>query len=616
MTKQRFLAKLSRVKTLDSNLLDTELDRCLNTVHLSFLGMGSMLGAGLYILTGTIARETAGPAVILSYLIAGFASVLAAFAYAEFGARVPKAGSSYVYTYVTMGEMIAFIIGWEVILEYLVGSASIARTWSGYFDTLTNHKIRDFIYDHITGGPIDVPFLAAYPDLFALLIVLIVTTFVALGANVSAKFYSTCTVVNLFIILFVFVVGMIYADPSNWSIPNAGFAPFGISGILAGAAPCFYAYVGFDAITTSGEEAKNPTRDIPRALAIALVVATLSYVSVSAALTLMVPYYDIHPDAAIPDAFKGLNLPWAEYIAGVGALFGITSALTTFTFALPRCVYAMASDGLLFTVFAKLHPKTKVPIVATIFFGIIASILAVIFDLAALVEFLSIGTLLAYTIVSACVIVLRYNPESKGMTGTYADDTHENVDAKDFGKLKKTFTFLTFLAARKPGFVPAIATPIMVIFLFLLALVIVHAENAIAHLEVWALMLLALLSILAIISLFIICIHQQNTTPLNFKVPLVPFIPALSIFINFILMVSLNYVTWIRLGIWITIGMTLYLSYGLHHSREGQKQQTTSDEIELSPEDDMPLIQERSTGVHPQQTNELTYGTDIMNHTK
>ncbi|XP_070561461.1 cationic amino acid transporter 4-like [Ptychodera flava] len=587
-----FLSKISRLKTFETDLMETSLKRCLTTLDLTLLGIGGMVGAGLYVLTGTVAKDMAGPAVIISFLIAGFASLLAALCYAEFGARVPKTGSAYIYTYVTMGEMWAFLIGWNIILEYLVGGASVARAWSGYFDELLDNRIRNFTYEHITGGPWNQPPFAKYPDLFALVLITIVTIFVALGAKFSAKFNTVFASLNLCVVLFVVCVGLYFADINNWK-SEGGFAPYGFSGIMSGAATCFFAYIGFDAIATSGEEAKNPARSIPIAVIVALCVASFAYVGVSTALTLMVPYHSIKPDAALPDAFHQHNLPWAEYIVGVGALCGITTSLMSNMFSLPRCIYAMASDGLLFSFLAKVNARTQVPVIATVVFGIFTGVLAVIFDLEALVEFLSIGTLLAYTIVAASVIVLRYQakaltvagPTEGGDRDDFADVSEDgpekqkskhsapgqNANSGDYGKLKKRFENLRFLAQFTPGTVAAFATLMMGIFMFALAAVLAYGSYAVTSAEPWAIVLVILFSFMVITSFTLIILHNQNTASLTFKVPLVPFVPALSMFCNAVLMMKLQYMTWIRFAVWVTVGMILYFTYGIRHSKEARR---------------------------------------------
>ncbi|XP_070560917.1 cationic amino acid transporter 4-like [Ptychodera flava] len=584
-----FLRKISRLKTFESDVIETSLKRCLNALDLTLIGIGGMVGAGLYVLTGTVAKEMAGPAVFISFIIAGFASLLAAFCYAEFGARVPKAGSAYVYTYVTIGEMWAFLIGWSIILEHLIASASVARAWSGYLDGLLNNRIRNFTYTHVTGGPFHIQFLAPYPDFLAAGLVLVLSVCVALGAKFSAKLNTVLTFINLSVVVFVLCLGFYLADIRNWE-SDGGFAPFGFSGIISGAAACFYAYVGFDVIATSGEEVKNPARSIPIALIVSLTVVSLAYVGASMTLTLMVPYYAIKPESAFPDAFLKHQMHWAQYIVGVGALGSMTASLLTKLFALPRSIYAMANDGLLFSFLAKVNSITQVPVFATIISGILAGVLAVIFDLQALVEFLSIGTLVAYTIVAASVIVQRYQPhvmrvcisrdgdcDQDHLSGHFQNEENAKEDQncgntvtedKDLGKLKKRFENLRFLASFTPGTVAAFATLMMGIFMLAFAALITHESHAVISGESWVIILVVLFALMVVAWFTLICMHNQNTTASTFKVPFVPFLPALSMFCNSVLMMKLSYLTWIRFTIWITIGVILYFTYGIRKSKE------------------------------------------------
>uniref|UniRef100_A0A8I6ABQ8 Solute carrier family 7, member 4 n=1 Tax=Rattus norvegicus TaxID=10116 RepID=A0A8I6ABQ8_RAT len=355
----RFCQKLNRLKPLEESSTETSLRRCLSTLDLTLLGVGGMVGSGLYVLTGTVAKDMAGPAVLLSFLVAAVASLLAALCYAEFGARVPRTGSAYLFTYVSMGEIWAFLIGWNVLLEYLIGGAAVARAWSGYLDAIFNHSIRNFTESHM--GVWQMPFLAHYPDFLAAGILLVASAFVSCGARVSSWLNHTFSAISLIVILFIIVLGFILARPHNWSAEEGGFAPFGFSGILAGTATCFYAFVGFDVIAASSEEAKNPRWAVPMAIAISLGLAAGAYILVSTVLTLMVPWHSLDPDSALADAFYRRGYGWAGFIVAVGSICAMNTVLLSNLFSLPRIVYAMAADGLFFQVFARVHPRTQPP---------------------------------------------------------------------------------------------------------------------------------------------------------------------------------------------------------------------------------------------------------------
>ncbi|XP_047683899.1 cationic amino acid transporter 4 isoform X2 [Prionailurus viverrinus] len=402
----RFCQKLNRLKPLEESTMETSLRRCLSTLDLTLLGVGGMVGSGLYVLTGTVAKQMAGPAVLLSFAVAAVASLLSALCYAEFGARLPRTGSAYLFTYVSMGELWAFLIGWNVLLEYLIGGAAVARAWSGYLDAMFNHRIHNFTEAYV--GTWQVPLLAHYPDFLAAGIIILASVFISCGARVSSWLNHTFSVVSLVIILFIIILGFILARPHNWSAEEGGFAPFGFSGIMAGTATCFYAFVGFDVIAASSEEARNPKQAVPVAITISLGLAAGAYILVSTVLTLMVPWHSLDPDSALADAFYRRGYSWAGFIVAAGSICAMNTVLLSSLFSLPRIVYAMAIDGLFFQVFAQVHPRTQVPMAGILVFGGLMTCLALLLDLEALVQFLSIGTLLAYTFVATSIIVLRF----------------------------------------------------------------------------------------------------------------------------------------------------------------------------------------------------------------
>ena len=262
---ESFLKSVTRKKVVDPNtLISTQLSRCLSIFDLTVLGIGSTLGAGIYVLAGHVARNDAGPSIVISFAIAGFASVLSGLCYGEFGARVPKAGSAYVYSYVAIGELCAFVIGWNLILEYVIGTSSVARAWSAYFDSLFDGRIKNFTISTI--GEVHVKGLAEYLDFLSVIVILGLTVVLLVGIKKTSWFNTLFTGINMFVILFIVCVGAYYAEHKNWS----DFAPYGASGILAGAATCFYAFVGFDIIATTGEEARNPSKGIPISIVLAL----------------------------------------------------------------------------------------------------------------------------------------------------------------------------------------------------------------------------------------------------------------------------------------------------------------------------------------------------------
>lgn len=316
----RFCQKLKRRKLLADSSMATSLQRCLSALDLTLLGVGSMVGSGLYVLTGVVAKEVTGPAVTVSFVVAAVASLMAALCYAEFGARVPRTGSAYLFTYVSMGELWAFLIGWNLVLEYVIASAAVARAWSGYLDAMFDHRIQNFTEAHL--GVWQVPFLARSPDWLAAGIILLASAFVSCGARVSSWLNHTLSAVSMIVILFIVVLGFILARPSNWGEAEGGFAPFGFSGVMSGTATCFYAFVGFDVIAASSEEARDPKRAVPLAIALSLGLAATAYILVSAVLTLMIPWHSLNPNSALADAFYQRGYSWAGYLVATGSICG------------------------------------------------------------------------------------------------------------------------------------------------------------------------------------------------------------------------------------------------------------------------------------------------------
>uniref|UniRef100_A0A674MQS0 Solute carrier family 7 member 4 n=1 Tax=Takifugu rubripes TaxID=31033 RepID=A0A674MQS0_TAKRU len=551
------------------DMMATSLKRCLSTLDLTLMGVGGMVGSGLYVLTGTVAKEIVGPAIIISFIFAGFASLLAAFCYAEFGARIPKTGSAYMFTYVSVGEIWAFLIGWNVILENMIGGAATARAWSGYLDSIFNHAIQNYTETHIMQW--NVPFLAHYPDILAAGILLFAMFFISFGVQVSSYLNHIFSTISMVVIAFILIFGFVLAEPANWSPKEGGFAPFGLSGILAGSATCFYAFVGFDVIASSSEEAKNPQKAIPIATAISLGLAAAAYILVSTVLTLMVPWHSLDPNSALADAFFRRGYSWAGIIVAVGSICG--ELLLCNLFSLPRTVYAMAEDGLFFHIFARVNPVTKVPVIAILVFGTLMAIMALIFDLEALVQFLSIGTLLAYTFVAASIIVLRFQPEKAGSKGTASTSPNPTVDPalsesqtinEDRGELKQyeSFSDKLQLVERdfEPGEVVAFCVLILIVSSVSFCAVLVFGNGQL-YLPLWSYALLLVIFGLAyVLSLALIWMHEPQAKSKTFQVPLVPLTPAASILINVFLMMKLSFLTWIRFTVWIAIGKKTHKS--------------------------------------------------------
>ncbi|KAL6436222.1 hypothetical protein ACFW04_004657 [Cataglyphis niger] len=528
-----------RVEEENEEVKSEQLARILGLFDLTALGVGATLGLGVYVLAGSVAKDTAGPAVCLSFLIAAIASAFAGMCYAEFASRVPKAGSAYVYSYVTVGEFIAFVIGWNLILEYVIGTASVARGLSNYIDALIGNVMGKTLRSLM---PIDISFLSEYPDFFAFAMVMLLVVLLCIGVRESSILNNIFTIINLTTITIVIVAGSIKADSSNWSIasediPNSvknggtgGFMPFGINGVMIGAAKCFYGFVGFDAVATTGEEAKNPQRHIPLAIVLSLIIIFVAYFGISIVLTMMLPYYAQNADAPFPHAFDEIGWPVVKWIVNIGAVFALCTSLLGAMFPLPRVLYAMANDGIIFKTLSKVNSKTMTPVHGTILSGLLSGLMTLVFNLQQLIDMMSIGTLLAYTIVAICVLIL-----SLIVTGI-----------------------------------------IICIITFLISNMSAHllAGNVIIS------VILAVFVIVLFLNLAAIGRQPVQKTELSFKVPLVPLIPCLSIFINMYLMFQLDIFTWIRFATWLLIGFCIYGFYGINHSEQGKRDKAESKKLQ------------------------------------
>src|SRR5580765_8489264 len=413
------------------------LRRVLGPVQLTSLGIGAIIGAGIFVATGAAAHNVAGPALMMSYVVAGLTCVFAALCYAEFASMVPVAGSAYTYAYATLGELLAWIIGWDLVLEYAVGSATVANGWSGYFQSvIAKFGVHlpaalagpPIIYDTATGHFVQTQGVVNLP---AILIVALVTAVLVKGIQESASFNATMVFLKLVVVLFVILVGAFYVNPENWH----PFAPYGITGVsffgynlagqvdgggqpvgmLAGAAIIFFAYIGFDSVSTHAEEAKQPRRDVPIGIVASLVICTVLYIAVVAVLTGMVKYDKLSVDAGVSDAFKQAGLPWAEFIIAAAGVAGITSVLLVLMLSGPRVFLAMARDGMVPRhFFGDVHPKFRTPWRSTILVGAFVATLTGFLPIDALLHLTNIGTLLAFVIVCAAVLIMRQtNPDAE-----------------------------------------------------------------------------------------------------------------------------------------------------------------------------------------------------------
>lgn len=498
------------------------LKRTLGPFQLTALGVGAVIGAGIFVLSG-LGAHYAGPGLMLSFVLSGLGCAFAGLCYAEFAAMIPLAGSAYTYAYATLGELFAWIIGWDLTLEYAMGASTVSSGWSNHFIELLNIfniKLPLWLaYDHWTGlrtaenivarqmaqasdGSL-VPGTPAFidkvgailsakspelsqratellgaPQIFgidigfnlpAFVIALVITAVLVIGIRESARFNSAIVAIKVSVVLFVIALGLRYVNFSNWGSDWNSFAPFGFSGVGAGAAYIFFAYIGFDAVSTTAQEAKNPQRDLPIGIILSLLVCTILYIMVAGVLTGMVPWREVNIEAPIARAFMDRGLTTASHVITVGALAGLTSVMLVMLLGQSRVLYSMAQDGLLpKKFFGAVHPKFRTPWKNTILVGLLAAIVGSITPIDDIGKMVNIGTLLAFVIVCAAILVLR-----------------------------KT--------------------------------------------------------------------NPNQARP--FRTPWVPLVPLLGIAFNGYMMYKLGWINWARLLVWLVIGLAVYFAYSRHHSR-------------------------------------------------
>ncbi|XP_042400170.1 cationic amino acid transporter 3, mitochondrial-like isoform X1 [Zingiber officinale] len=577
------------------------LARALSVPEVIANGVGATIGAGVYVLVGTVAREEAGPALSISFLIAGIASALSAFCYAELASRCPSAGSAYHYSYVCVGEGVAWLVGWALILEYSIGSSAVAR---GISPNLALYF----------GGPDSLPYFLArvtipginvVVDPCAAVLVLIVTALLCSGIKESSIVQAVITGANICVLLFVISVGSFIGFQTGWvgyKITD-GFFPYGLNGVLAGSGTVFFSYIGFDAVASTAEEVKNPQRDLPLGIGISLSICCLLYMLVSVVVVGLVPYFAMDPDTPISSAFANYGIGWAAHVITSGALLALCSAVMGSILPQPRILMAMARDGLLPSFFSSVHKRTQVPVNSTLVTGIFAASLAFFMDVSQLAGMVSVGTLFSFTIVAISILVVRYLPpdeiplpaslmesidsvslrysiqqksekkqrsvENSGSNKIQHDGLSQDTTNASIAQpliLKKTNQEnLSEQTRRKRASWSITAVCVGVLILtksatYTLLPFFLHVLGC----SLGAFILLGGLAVLY-------WINQDDGRHSfghsgGFTCPFVPALPVGSILINVYLLVNLGPGTWFRVSIWIVAGVLVYLLYGRTHS--------------------------------------------------
>lgn len=475
-----------RTKSVEQSIADTEdpeftLKKSLSALDLTVFGVGVVIGAGIFTLTGRAAHDVAGPAIVISFIVAAIACGLAAMCYAEFASTVPVSGSAYTFSYASLGELFAWIIGWDLILEMFLGASVVAQGWSAYLGSLMEQL----------GAPI--PAAIGYGgtvDLMAVLLVIVLGVLITVGIRESMRVNLVLVAVKLFIVLFVIIAGLLFVNPANYSpfVPDAaprdngsgltqpllqffsGIEPtaFGVGGIFAGAALVFFAYIGFDVVATAAEETKRPQRDLPIGIIASLIICTILYGAVALVVTGMVPYDKLDPAAALANAFAFHGQTWMATVISAGAVAGLTTVVLTLMIGATRIIFAMSRDALLPRRLAKVHPRFRTPWVISLIVTVVVALVAGLTPVGVLEEMVNIGTLSAFVLVSVGVIVLR---------------------------------------------------------------------------------------------------RRRPDLERGFRVPLSPWLPAVSAAVCIYLMLNLTVETWLRFLIWLAIGFVIYFAYSRRHSR-------------------------------------------------
>ncbi|XP_071111929.1 cationic amino acid transporter 4-like [Haliotis cracherodii] len=552
--------RMMKKKIISEHDHSTELKRCLTTTHLTFMGVGSTVGVGIYVLVGVAAKEYAGPGVLLSFLVAGIVTVINAICFAEFGARIPKTGGTYTYVYESACELLAFLVGWIALVGSLTSGAIAARAWSGYLDSLFNnyiHETTDHYIGKVTLGP---PF-SEHLDFLACAYEIVVILIISLDVHVSAFISTVSACVSVCVLLFVTVMGLVVGDYSNIiNTEHGGFLPFGIGGVMAGIAACFYAFQGFSIICMSAEECKTPGKSIPRAIFSELLIVTLLYVGSSCGLILLVPYSQIDTRAPLPSAFAYKHLEWAKYVVSIGPTLGISNLNILNLYSLSRHVYCMSSDGLFLKAFLSVNRTTKVPVRAAVVMGLLVSVFALLFDISNLVSFNVISIFLSCVISNGILLLSRR--EEPSSSSEYEENGNVKMDERSLlstdGPRREPRSGFRGLADR----IGLQNLVYLVVFTSLgLGLQLVGGIYDLMHRNVLAFVCLGLLLGLLVFLSVLMATQTGSAKHNGFSMPLVPYLPILSIVINFVLLVAAADVTgFVGYTILVTLGFGIYVA--------------------------------------------------------
>ncbi|GMY20155.1 cationic amino acid transporter 2, vacuolar-like [Fagus crenata] len=585
----RSLIRRKQVDSVHAKSSGQQLAKALSVPHLIAIGVGSTIGAGVYILVGTVAREHSGPALTISFLIAGIAAALSAFCYAELASRCPSAGSAYHYTYICVGEGVAWLVGWALILEYTIGGAAVARGISPNLALLFgggNSLPVILARQHIPGLDIVV-------DPCAAILVFIVTGLLCVGIKESTQAQVIITTANVCAMIFVIIAGGYLGFQTGWvgyELPT-GYFPFGVDGMLAGSATVFFAYIGFDSVASTAEEVKNPQRDLPLGIGASLFLCCALYMMVSVVVVGLVPYYAMDPDTPISSAFTDHGMQWAAYIVTIGAITALCSTLLGSILPQPRILMAMARDGLLPPFFSEVNKKTQVPMKGTIVTGIGSAILAFFMDVSQLAGMVSVGTLLAFSMVAISVLILRYVPPDEVPLPSSLQESIDSVSLeygrsgqKINGKRSKVKFGTSTTDSDKPLLFKEDASDRLseenrrkiagwtIMLTCVGAFLLTYAASNLGLPSYLRFSLCGVGGTCLLSGLIVLtCIDQDDARHSfghtgGFICPFVPLLPIVCILINVYLLINLGAATWARVSVWLVIGVLIYAFYGRTHS--------------------------------------------------
>ncbi|XP_010905430.1 cationic amino acid transporter 1-like [Elaeis guineensis] len=495
-----------------------EMKKNLSWWDLIWFGIGAVIGAGIFVLTGQEANEVAGPAVVLSYVVSGICAMLSVFCYTEFAVEIPVAGGSFAYLRVELGDFMAFVAAGNILLEYVIGGAAVARSWTSYFATLLNHAPNDFRI-HATALADDYNRL----DPIAVVVISVICIAAVLSTKGTSRFNYIASIIHLAVILFIIIAGLTKANAANYT----PFAPYGVRGIFSASAVLFFAYIGFDAVSTMAEETKNPAKDVPIGLVGSMAIVTLAYCALAVTLCLMQPYNTIDVDAPFSVAFQVAGMDWAKYIVAFGALKGMTTVLLVSAIGQARYLTHIARTHMVPPWLAQVHGKTGTPINATIVMLCATAVIAFFTNLGILSNLLSISTLFIFMLVAVALLVRRYY-----VAGETSDSDRNKLVACIVLILASSIATATYWGLSEKGWIGYVVT-----------------------VPIWFLS-----------TLFLWLAVPKAREPRLWGAPMVPWLPSASIAVNIFLLGSIDRDSFARFGIWTAALLIYYLFFGLHAS--------------------------------------------------